>query len=148
VVNKKLKLVFGIVTLISFFVYFIPITDRIDTTYKGIQYRINSNDNAEKVSIYINGKYKYYFLKDDVFEGEIIIDLYAEVKEFDSIKFFNGEGTLSYSNSEPGTPDIDFFGKIVSKPFMNEFCIMVFEPIGEQSQSWSNEKYLEEYSYY
>ena len=128
--------------LIGLLVYFIPITNRIDATYQGIQYRSNSNDNSENVSIYINGKYKYYFLKDDVFEGEIVIDLYTGVKNFDSIRFFNGEGLLTYSTSEPGTPDIDFFGKIFSKPFMNEFCIMVFEPIGEQSQGWSYENGL------
>lgn len=139
----KMIKVFGflstIIIVIILVLYFIPWTDKINTTLQGVQYRIGDKNYEEKISIKIDGEYKNFLFKNDTFHGTISIDKYDFTSNGSSVslQLGNGNAFLIYMNVVDGKPIQNPLGIIYCTPQFKKLVICVSEPLDKNSYVWN-----------
>ena len=71
-------------------VYNFPWAQKIDTTIQAVQCRIGHVGYSEDVSIIIKGVYKQYLVKNDIFEGTVILAI-----PMSTAHFHNGNASIN-----------------------------------------------------
>lgn len=134
-----------VVLLISVGVCFLPWQHDINTTLEGVQCRINDNEYIEKITITVKGKYNQYLFKDDVFIGNISINLYGDIWSLENGKLVFSDNNAPILKSKIGNNgycEIENFGNILCTENFSEILILVSEKTETEGTGWTSENGL------
>lgn len=144
---KKFKILFLVAIVGFFLLHIIPIP--IDKEYDAIEIKIDNMTYVESCTVSLYGKYHFNFLKNDTFEGQIIVSTYPITNkkllfEVDVIKEY---GYIVYRYKIDDEKKQYMFGKLSSDVLLNNIMIFVYSnplydnnktrPAGVSS-GWSN----------
>lgn len=144
---KKFKIcgiTFVIIFIIFILIYYIPWQLKINNVIQGVQSRIGDKEYSENVSIKINGIYKQYLFKKDVFEGTISINKYEFTHNVPTSNtvFMNGYANLIYSKIVNGNLNTTYLGAISCSSDFSKLLISISEPLQGNDLNWNKENGL------